>query len=213
LTSDGYIDAKSDSKEFEKNFKLVTTFKITNMHGFNAEGKIVKYETIGDIIEDYFEVRYEGYEVRKQSMIETLEAELVELSAKAKFIRARLAKTLIIEEKSDEEIVAAMKAHKLPPVDIPSEPENIKAYEYLLKMRIDRVKASAVAELMEQVEKAQQDLDTLRATPETDLWLADLDQFETEYNKMIVARDEAFASADGAAAGGKKKSAKRAAKK
>ncbi len=212
LTSDGYIDAKSDSKEFEKNFKLATTFKITNMHGFNAEGKIVKYETIGDIIEDYFEVRYEGYEVRKQSMIETLEAELVELSAKAKFIRARLAKTLIIEEKSDEEIVAAMKEHKLPPVDIPSEPENIKAYEYLLKMRIDRVKASAVAELMEQVEKAQQDLDTLRSTPETDLWLADLDQFEAEYNKMIVVRDEAFASADGAA-GGKKKPAKRAAKK
>jgi hypothetical protein len=39
----------------------------------------------------------------------------------------------------------AMRKHSLPPLTNPAEPDSVDSYEYLLRMRMDRVKASAVA--------------------------------------------------------------------
>ena len=213
FTTDGFMNMKTEREEFEKIFKLRETHKITNMCCFNAEEKITRYATIGDIMEAYFERRYEGYEERKKLQIATLEAEQLKLSAKARFIKAYLDKTLKIERAEDEEIVRGLKEHNLPPLDGPEKPDDIKSYDYLMSMRLDRLKASGVAELMAQVEKSREQVEELKLTSETELWLSDLDEFETEYETFIAAR-EADAAEDAAAGGSKKKTAvKRAAPK
>ncbi len=204
FNAEGYINMKTEREEFEKIFKLRETHKVTNMCCFNAEEKIMKYATIGDVMEAYFERRYEGYEERKKMQIATLEAEQVKLSAKARFIKAYLDKTLKIERAEDEEIVAGMKAHELPPLDGPEKPDDIRSYDYLMSMRLDRLKASGVAELMAQVERSREEVEELKGTSETELWLNDLDEFETEYEAFIAAR-EAEADADAEVAGKKKK--------
>jgi hypothetical protein len=58
-------------------------------------------------------------------------------------------------------------------------------------MRLDRLKASKVEELLNEVERAQTRLDALRVTDESQLWLDDLEEFEVEYDKMIASRLEA----------------------
>ncbi len=204
FTTDGFMNMKTEREEFEKIFKLRETHKITNMCCFNAEEKITRYATIGDIMEAYFERRYEGYEERKKMQIATLEAEQLKLSAKARFIKAYLDKTLKIERAEDEDIVKGLKEHDLPPLDCPEKPDEIKSYDYLMSMRLDRLKASGVAELMAQVERSREQVETLKATSETELWLSDLDEFETEYETFITAR-EADAAEDAAANGSKKK--------
>ncbi len=203
FTVDGFIDAKTSDEDFEKLFKLTTDYRTTNMCGFNAEGKIVKYDTVGDILEEYFIRRYEGYMARKAALIKQLEADLLQLSAKARFIQAYLDKTLKIERCTDEEIIGSLKAHKLPPLDNVNAPDNIKSYEYLMSMRLDRLKASKVEELLQEVERAQTRLDALRITDEAQLWLDDLEEFEAEYEKMIIERD--LEAADNGAAGGSSK--------
>ncbi len=191
FTADGFNEVKSSSEDFEKTFKLTEDHRITNMCCFNADGKIVKYDTIGDILEEYFIRRYEGYMARKATMIKQLEAALLQLTAKARFIQAYLDKTLKIERCSDEEIISGLKAHNLPPLDDPEAPDNIKSYEYLMSMRLDRLKASKVEELLNEVERAQTRLDALRVTDESQLWLDDLEEFEVEYDKMLASRLEA----------------------
>jgi hypothetical protein len=71
----------------------------------------------------------------------------------------------------------------------------LKAYEYLLRIRIDRIKASAVEELRKQVAEANTERDTLASKSAEMLWLADLDKFAEAYSafserkKMVI--DEA----------------------
>jgi hypothetical protein len=43
---------------------------------------------------------------------------------------------------SDEEIVAAMKAHALPPLSGKKDTDDVNSYDYLLRLRMDRVKAA-----------------------------------------------------------------------
>jgi hypothetical protein len=60
---------------------------------------------------------------------------------------------LIVEDKlkvmkvSDEILLAGLKEHKFPPLSTPFEIDDLKSFEYLLRMRIDRLKASSLEEL------------------------------------------------------------------
>lgn len=217
FTADGFNEVKSSPEDFEKTFKLTEDHRITNMCGFDSNGKIIKYDSIGDILEAYFERRYEAYVDRKAALIQQLEAVLVQLTAKARFIQAYLDKTLKIERCTDEEIIGGLKAHDLPPLDMPEAPDNIKAYEYLMSMRLDRLKASKVEELLREVEQAQTRLNELSKTHESALWIRDLDEFEAEYANMLEERElEAESSAThvnkksktGGRSGGGKRAAK-----
>jgi DNA topoisomerase-2 len=78
----------------EKLFKLYTTNTNTNMHLFDANDKLKKYEKVEEIIDDYFETRLQMYQIRKDYMINALEKELILLSNKAKYIRENLDGTI-----------------------------------------------------------------------------------------------------------------------
>lgn len=209
FTQDGYYNFKTAPEDFEKTFRLTETHKTTNMCCFDADGHIVKYATVGDMLEAFFEKRFEGYVARKAALLAALEKELVELRARRKFIQLVLDEEIVIARKEDEEIVAAMKEHELPPLSEPAEPEIIKAYEYLLRMRLDRLKASAVTELTRQVDEAEAAYEELRGTAEATLWLRDLEAFSAGWQDMIEERDAEAAAGPASAGGGTKKTIKR----
>jgi DNA topoisomerase-2 len=191
LDSDYYEDVKAEPHEFEKRFKLLSSWRLTNMTCFDASMKIVQYETIGDIMEAYYGPRLEAYETRRLNEMGRLEREALEADAKARFIRAVLEGTLELRRAEDSEIVEGMKRLSLPPLSDPEFPDAIDAYEYLLKLRMDRVKASAVEEAENAVMQARMAYEILRDTTASALWLKDLEAFETGWNGMIKARERA----------------------
>jgi DNA topoisomerase-2 len=132
FTADGYMNFKLDVPAFEKVFELTASHKTSNMVCFDAYGHISRYETVGDIMEEFYERRLEGYVDRKAAILEALEAELEELRARRKFVQLVLDEEMIIAKKEDEEIVDQMLAHDLPPLSEPLEPGSIKAYELSL---------------------------------------------------------------------------------
>jgi DNA topoisomerase-2 len=188
LDADYYEDAKADSDDFEKRFKLSSSWKTSNMVCFDSSLQICRYTTIGDLLEAYFDPRLGAYETRRHKEMERLAAEVREADAKARFLRAVLEDTMELRRASDEEIVVAMQDHELPPLSAPETPDSVDAYEYLLRMRMDRVKASAVKEQEDTVARAQDLLDKLEATTATELWLEDLQAFEQSWQKHKVAR-------------------------
>jgi DNA topoisomerase-2 len=188
LDADYYEDAKADSDDFEKRFKLSSSWKTSNMVCFDSSLQICRYTTIGDLLEAYFDPRLGAYETRRHKEMERLAAEVREADAKARFLRAVLEDTMELRRASDEEIVAAMQDHELPPLSAPETPDSVDAYEYLLRMRMDRVKASAVKEQEDAVARAQDLLNKLEATTASELWLEDLQAFEQSWQKHKVAR-------------------------
>ena len=193
--SDVYFDMRSDPAASEKMLQLNTTWHTTNMVCFSPEMKIKRYGTVGDMMEDYYQVRLTGYETRKTLEIGRLERELIEFDAKARFLLALLEDRMDLRRRTDEEIVAALRAENLPPLDNLTDPESVDSYEYLLRMRMDRVKASAVEDARKHVEAAKAALTTLKGTTASELWTRDLVQFEKAWVALQEAREAAASGA------------------
>ena len=156
------------------------------------DSKIVKYGCIGSLLEAYYEPRLAAYESRRAAEIERLRAEAVEADAKARFLQAVLDGTIDMRRASDEDIVAAMIAHGLPALSGDKIATNVDAYEYLLRLRMDRVKAAAIEEHKKAVLVAQAALAALEATTAAAMWLSDLTEFETAWKKMRAEREAAL---------------------
>jgi DNA topoisomerase-2 len=191
FNQDTYFEMRTDAPAAEKMLQLNTTWHTTNMVCFSPEMKIKRYGTVGDMMEDYYQVRLKGYETRKELEMKRLERELVEYDAKARFLLAVLEDRMDLRRKSDEAIVEAMKAHNLPALDSMEKPDSVDSYEYLLRMRMDRVKASAVEDARKHVELAKAALETLRATTVQTLWSNDLDVFEMSWSALRDTREAA----------------------
>ena len=191
---DGFEDMKAHPEDFEKRFRLSSTWRTTNMVAFDPEMKITKYASVGHILESFYVPRLAAYETRRLKEIERLTGEAVEADAKARFIKAVLAGTMELRRATDTEIVAAMKAHELPALSgSPKDSKDgadacVDGWEYLLRLRMDRVKASAVEDAEKAVMLATEAVAKLQATTAAQLWLADLEEFEVVLEKMGAAR-------------------------
>jgi DNA topoisomerase-2 len=205
LDADYYDDVRSKPHEFEKRFKLTDTVRTSNMVCFDMNSNIVKYNCVGTMIEAYYVARLEAYEARRQREMERLTKEAREHDAKARFIRAVLAGSLELRKAEDADIVAAMKKHQLPPLTKPDEADSVEAYDYLLRMRMDRVKASAYVEQERAVEMARAAIAVLEATTAQAIWLKDLEEFVATWEAQKKSREEALADVDGKKRSTKKK--------
>lgn len=210
FTEEGYDAAKEDIAGFEKRFKLTTSWKTTNMTCFDTEFRLVKYPTVGDMMEAFVEKRLPMYEARRQHQMDVLKRQMAELDAKRRFIQAILDERLVIQKRSDEEIVAGLKECEIPPLSCPEKPDEYDSYDFVLKMRIDRLKQSAVIELDEAIAEKEGEIAHLESQTGSSLWLADLAELEEAWKKYVVLRvaeSTAVASGEaaGGAAGGKKK--------
>jgi DNA topoisomerase-2 len=188
LDAEYYDDAKENPQEFEKRFKLTNTWRTTNMVAFDVASKIVKYGCVGDMLEAYYGPRLAAYEERRASEMARLKAEAVEADAKARFLKAVLEGSIDLRRATDEAIVSLMKMHELPALSGP-DVESVDSYEYLLRLRMDRVKAAAVAEQEKAVAVARAAVAVLEATTAAAMWLRDLDDFVAGWQAMKKSRE------------------------
>ena len=188
FTEYGYDTIKEDTEKFEKKFKLTSSWKTTNMTCFDVDFNIVKYKTIGDILETFLETRLPKYEERRLNILGTLQRAIEELDAKRRFIQAILDDRLVLQKKSDSEIVEGLKECNIPALSNMEKPDEYDSYEYCVKMRIDRVKQSAVIELDKQIAEKQGEIDRLEMETANSLWLSDLEDFEVCWNNMSALR-------------------------
>lgn len=194
LEPDYYEDVKADLADFEKRFKLTTSWRLSNMTCFDDTMRIVKYATVGDMVEAFYEPRLLAYEKRRLHEMARLEREALEADAKARFLKAILDGSMELRGASDEEIVSGMIMLELPPLSNPEKPDDIDSYEYLLRLRMDRVKASAIEDAERAVLAARMAYETLRDTTASALWSNDLDEFEEAWSNMEAHRHTTMSS-------------------
>jgi DNA topoisomerase-2 len=184
LDAEYYKRAKLAPVDFEKLFRLTSSWKTTNMCCFDSNMNIVKYDTIGDIMEHFYTKRIELYEKRRQHQIAVLRDELEELEAKLAFVRAIVEGRLKILNEEDSVVLAGLKKLGLPPRSDREAPDSLGAYEYLLRMRIDKIKKTSVDASVKDVEMTKKRIDVLEATTAKAIWSQELDEFEDAWKKM-----------------------------
>ena len=159
----------------EKVLKLYTTNTNTNMHLFDADDTLNKYETVSEIIDAYYEVRLQLYQTRKDNMIAELERELSLLSNKARYIMENLEGTIDLRKKKKDHIIVLLKEKEYDILD-----EDMD-YKYLLKMPMDSVSEENVEKLNAEHDRKMSELDKVRSTTTSAMWLEELAQLLQEY--------------------------------
>jgi len=105
-----------------------------------------------------------------------------------------------------------LKACEIPPLSDLEKPDEYDSYDYVLRMRIDRLKQSAVVELDEAIAGKMGEIEHLEAQTGSSLWLSDLTELEEawkRYSELRTAESVAVAKGDSGEAGAKKKPAVR----
>ena len=205
MDPDYYHEARAYSAEFESRFKLTSKFKTTNMVAFDANGLIRRFSGVGQILEMFYSKRLEKYGERKAHELKVLAGQITELEARHTFVKAVVEKRLIVANAEDEDLLQGLKALSLPTL---SEGEGLKGYEYLLRMRIDRIKAQALKELELELDSVRAKSNLLEATSPETLWLNDLDVFATNWDDYITWRNSTYESS-GAVPAVKKKAVRK----
>jgi DNA topoisomerase-2 len=166
----------------EKLLKLYTTNTTTNMHLFDAEDTLHKYEKVSDIIDAYYSVRLNLYGVRKQYMIDALERELVLLSNKAKYIQENLDGTIDLRKKKKEHVIAMLEEKGYNKID------NDEEYKYLTKMPMDSVTEENVDKLLKDKGDKESELEIIKNTTVHKMWKSELDHLKELYIEYTDAR-------------------------
>ena len=164
--------------ELEKLLKLYTTHSTNNMHLFDHEEHLQKYDSASDIIEAYYPIRYEFYVSRKEYQLDALKRELLILSNKARYITEIMDDTIDLRRKKNKEIIELLESNKYD-----KDPNNIKhPYEYLSKMPMDSVSEESVEKLLNDKEKKEKQYNDLNSKSVETIWLEELEELKTEYN-------------------------------
>lgn len=175
-------ELKGKPDRIMKLFRLSCNIKTGNMWIFDRLGKIRKYNTASEIMQDYFAARLSLYEDRKEIMIEELEFEYLMASWRAKFVRDIISETIRsridkkpVPRSSWEEQLTTL---HYPMMKTSYHSKGDPTYSYLLEMPIYSLTEERIAQLEKEMDDCRAKLDALRGMSAADMWSSDLDRLE-----------------------------------
>lgn len=177
-----------------KLLKLFTSASSTNMHLFDYDDKLKKYNTVVEIIEDYFYKRLEIYDLRKNYIVDSLEKELLLLSNKARYINEILVDTIDLRKKTKDQISGMLEEKQYDKISEAGD-ETKKDYKYLTRMPMDSVTEENVAKLLKEHGDKQLELDISKNTTLHQMWLNELDGLKSAYLLHKVERERMLSNA------------------
>uniref|UniRef100_M4BBA0 DNA topoisomerase 2 n=1 Tax=Hyaloperonospora arabidopsidis (strain Emoy2) TaxID=559515 RepID=M4BBA0_HYAAE len=190
-----------------KKFKLESSLSTSNMHLFDREGHIKKYDSPKEIMDEFYTVRLEYYGRRKESMLQKLQDQIKLLSNKARFVLSVVEGNLVVNNRKKQElleelvaegydqITAKSKSKKKNDSNDPSESEEdddnladvSRGYDYLLSMKIWSLTKERVDKLRRELHDCENEYAVLEGRTVENLWLTDLDALE---NMLIETEKE-----------------------
>ena len=167
-----------------ESLKLHSYLYTSNMVTFNEKNQLRKLDTVDQILEQFCRVRFDYYVKRKRHQLNTLEAEVRFLGNKERFVKEVINEELVIMNEKEANIIEELKNRGYD--EDPKREEGEGGYDYLLRMQVRTFTADKVRQLKNDIASAQKKFDGLRATTEKEIWLKELDQFQTAYEKWVV---------------------------
>jgi len=182
------IQLDNGTNGLEKQFKLVTSISTNNMHLFDANDKLKKYNNITEIIDDYFITRLNMYETRKTAQIQSLEKGLIILSNKCRYIKEILDNSIDLRRKKREEVYTILSSKKYNVI------EDDHEYKYLVKLPMDSVTDENVAKMTKEYDVTVKEIEDIKSKTIENMWLEELTRLENEYDKYREERERSSSS-------------------
>jgi DNA topoisomerase-2 len=220
----------------EKKFKLTSRISTSNMHAFDSDGRITKYESPEAVMQTFFAPRLDAYARRREALLAAAGSELTRLDNKVRFIMSVVDGKLVIAKRKRAELEAELRRGGFDPL-----PKGGKAaaaaaeaaaadddgedgaaaavadagvsYDYLLSLPLWSLTLEKVAELTAERGAKAAEVARLQGTTPSELWRFDLDAFAATYAaaEAEAAREqELLVRQQGSFKAGRKPAAKKA---
>ena len=149
---------------------LTEKIKTTNMHAFNSRGIITKYDSLNDILSEFYDVRTGVYERRRKNQIKILQDKFPYHKNVVKFIRDQIKdkSEVNLKKKSLKECDEILKTNKYEMID--------GSYEYIMRLPVSAFTAEKIAKHEKDMEDILAEIDRLEKTTWREMWIADLEE-------------------------------------
>jgi DNA topoisomerase-2 len=158
----------------EKLLKLFTTVSTTNMHMFDDNIKLHKFQSVEEVIDNFYGIRLATYQKRKTYLVNEMEKKLVKLSNRARYIQETLNGTIDLRRKTAEQVTTLLTGMNFALYD--------GDFKYLIKMPMDSVTQENVTNIMKEKADTEIELAALKATTLEAMWLSELNILEAQYD-------------------------------
>ncbi|SPO27638.1 probable DNA topoisomerase II [Ustilago trichophora] len=204
LTSKG--QAEIADKGVEAFFKLSCQISTTNMVLFDQDGKIKKYTSPEQILEEFYLLRLSYYQKRKEHLVDQLKLAYDRLSNQARFVQMIISRELVVSNRKRADIVAELRKKEFRPFpkqgkaaiaaepedDEPIDEDEISAdsdYDYLLNMAIYNLTKEKVDKLLKERDVKEEELKVLIGRTPQNLWDEDLARFLELWEECLAEDD------------------------
>lgn len=172
-----------DKKKILDFFKLSKTILTSNMHLFNRNNEIKKYESVNQIINEFYDIRYEFYQKRKDYIVMLIQQEMILLENKARFIKYVNDDKLPVRNAKQDLVDSLLLKYKFDKIE--------NSYNYLTDLPIKSLILENVKKLEAKLKEKREELDKITNTSIEKLWSADIKSVIEEYNKynLLVSKN------------------------
>lgn len=160
---------------------LIDYLYTSNMVLFDIEGKLKKYATINNILEDFCEERLKLYRIRKEGIILAMENDLKYMKNKSKFVKEVVNKKLVLNDKDDDALNNELEKRGYDK----KVTDEKSSYEYLLSMQMRSMTKSKVETLEKEISDLEVKLINYRNTSIYDIWRNELKEVESKYKEWL----------------------------
>jgi DNA topoisomerase-2 len=167
----------------EKKLKLGTQINISNMHLYDEDKNIKRYELPEDILSQFFDLRLNIYKKRKDKFLEILEHEYNILKYKVKFINYVVKDKIVIKKKKRQYIINKLEHYDFPKLSVKMGSE--VSYDYLTSMSLFSLTYEKMNELKNEMDNKLKEIDIYKNTTCHELWNKELDEFLVTYKKWL----------------------------
>jgi DNA topoisomerase-2 len=167
---------QKDEAKLVKLFKLQTSLTLNNMHAFDSNGHLKKYNNADDILDEYFQQRIEMYAKRKEYILKCSGMRHHRLVQKIQFLQLVVDGQFIFKGCNKKQLTEQLQKHSLGDA------------EHLLSMSMWNMTDDKIAELCAQRDECQSYIQSLRKLAVQQIWLNDLREVEKNYQQQLNSK-------------------------
>ncbi|XP_029976326.1 DNA topoisomerase 2-beta isoform X2 [Salarias fasciatus] len=211
--------AQAEAVGLHKVFKLQSSLTCNSMVLFDHMGCLKRYDSVQDILREFFELRLHYYKLRKDWLLGSLGAEAAKLSNQARFVLEKIEGKITIENKSKRELIRMLvqKGYESDPVvawtkaqekaqdeedrdgnesdgSVDSGSSSGPNFNYILNMPLWCLTKEKVEELLRQRDLKRSELNDLQKKSSEELWREDLAVFVEELDNVETMEREEVSS-------------------
>ena len=166
------LDELEEQDQIVKKLKLTSVINTSNMHVFDENCKIRKISCPEEIIYRFYKVRKAHYNARKKYLIEKLQSECDLLESKIRFIKLVIAEKIVVFNKKRDFVTQQISAVEPPLLKVNGN------WDYLLELKLYTLTEERILELEAKVASMCIELETLKATGISTLWVSELKRLD-----------------------------------